>query len=96
MRTVEVMSLLQTLQMYLTPPPEPESARGADLALVMRPMLCYAEHEDVVARECCSDRVCQMLMRLHFLLLLPIHMRDVGEGAIDFSSALTPRGNAWL
>ena len=42
MRTVDVMSLLQTLQMYLTPPPEePDSEeRGADLAFVMRPMLC--------------------------------------------------------
>jgi hypothetical protein len=40
MRTVEVMSLLHTLQIYFTPPPEePESDLGAPLALVMRPML---------------------------------------------------------
>lgn len=40
MRTVEVMSLLQTLQMYLTPPPdEAESDLGAPFALVMRPIL---------------------------------------------------------
>ena len=39
MRTVEVMSLLQTLQMNKVLRDEPESAElGADLALVMRPM----------------------------------------------------------
>lgn len=40
MRTVEVMSLLQTLQMYFTPPPaDEESDFGAPFALVMRPMV---------------------------------------------------------
>lgn len=39
MRTVEVMSLLQMLQIYFTPPPDEDSdARGAPLALVIRPI----------------------------------------------------------
>jgi hypothetical protein len=57
MRTVAVMSLLQTLQMYLTPPPEAlASVRGADLALVMRPMFtevvaCERRYESQVVEK---------------------------------------------
>ena len=44
MRTVLVMSLLQRLQMYFTPPPEEwESDLGAPLAFVMRPMVMEEE-----------------------------------------------------